>query len=409
MLGRGSVIFLCALALLAIGVVMVNSAQMRIEPVSEAPSPTAEVAADPVTLPAILRSREAIYAGVALGVLIFVSRLPAGWLDRPASMSQRHRWTLVTALAAALVCVLLAVYLPGIGKAVNGAHRWIRAPLIGQFQPSELAKWSIVPLLVWTTVGVRARPETLRGAMVPLVLLAMVTAIIVLEDLGTAVLIAGAGTMVLVAAGLRLWLVGAVAALSAPLLSLAVLTSAYRVDRVVTFIDPFNDPRGEGYHLIQSLATIGGGGLFGRGLGSGLQKFGYLPEDRTDFLFAVVCEELGLAGAALVCCIYVLLFAALSGVVRRATTPARRLFAFGVLVMLTGQTLINLFVVTGLGPTKGIALPLMSAGGTGWVLIAAALGAVIAIDRETTPDAAVSHPEEDAAMANRRAATIHPA
>ncbi|MEL7474480.1 MAG: FtsW/RodA/SpoVE family cell cycle protein, partial [Planctomycetota bacterium] len=134
-------------------------------------------------------------------------------------------------------------------------------------------------------------------------------------------------------------------------------------------------------HIIQSLGAIAGAGPFGRGLGHGLQKFGYLPEDTTDFLFAIVCEELGLAGAAMVCFIYAALINSLVAVARRETSVALRTLVVGVTATIGLQAAINLLVVTGLAPTKGIALPLMSAGGTGWILTAGAIGLVVSIDR----------------------------
>ena len=136
----------------------------------------------------------------------------------------------------------------------------------------------------------------------------------------------------------------------------------------------YQDPDGIGYHVIQSMAAVAGGGLPGRGLGNGLQKFGYLPEDTTDFIFAVVCEELGLIGAVVVVCLYAALLLSGFGIVRRAAHPFERLLGLGVVLTLGFQALINLLVVTGLAPTKGIALPLLSWGGTGWCLTAFSIG-----------------------------------
>ncbi len=209
----------------------------------------------------------------------------------------------------------------------------------------------------------------------------MVAGFVVLEDLGTGVLMVAASAIVLLAAGARLWHF----ALFAPPALLAVLaaivTSPYRVQRITSFLDPYADPQGSGYHMIQSLTTVAGGGVFGRGLGHGLQKFGYLPEDTTDFLFAVVCEELGLAGALLVIFLYAALTWFGTAIARRETCVTLRLMTLGVVATVTMQALINLFVVTGLAPTKGIALPLMSSGGTGWILTGFALGLVVAVDR----------------------------
>jgi cell division protein FtsW len=159
-----------------------------------------------------------------------------------------------------------------------------------------------------------------------------------------------------------------------------VIASPYRLTRIETFFNPYLQPQKAGYHMIQSMLAISGGEGPGRGLGYGLQKFGYLPEDTTDFLFPVICEELGVAGAAVVIGLYVLLLWAGLSIVRREGTLVLKLVGTGVLATVGLQALINLVVVTGLGPTKGIALPLISSGGTGWIMTAASLGLLVAMD-----------------------------
>jgi cell division protein FtsW len=163
----------------------------------------------------------------------------------------------------------------------------------------------------------------------------------------------------------------------------------------MAFVDPYADPQGIGYHTIQSLVAVAGGEGFGRGLGHGLQKFGYLPEDRTDFLFAIICEELGIAGAALVITLFLTLLFASLAVASRERSPLLRLFTLGVIATVCLQAIINLAVVTGLAPTKGIALPLLSSGGTGWILTAFSLGLLIAIDRGNAGFAASEAGRED--------------
>ena len=151
--------------------------------------------------------------------------------------------------------------------------------------------------------------------------------------------------------------------------------------RIMAFRDPYRDPEGIGYHTIQSLVAVAGGEGWGRGLGFGIQKLGYLPEDRTDFLFAVICEELGIAGAAVIIALFMGLLWAGFGVMRREHSPFLRLVALGITATVSIQAVINLAVVTAVAPTKGIALPLLSSGGTGWVLTAFSLGLIVAIDR----------------------------
>jgi cell division protein FtsW len=136
--------------------------------------------------------------------------------------------------------------------------------------------------------------------------------------------------------------------------------------------------------MIQSMSAVSGGGLAGRGLGNSIQKFGYLPEDTTDFIFAIICEELGIVGAGLVICLYAMLCLCALSIIRRTTDRFAQLLAIGIVATIGLQALINLAVVTGCGPTKGIALPLISSGGTGWVLTAFCLGLLVSIGRRAT-------------------------
>src|SRR5690606_10904877 len=164
-------------------------------------------------------------------------------------------------------------------------------------------------------------------------------------------------------------------------ITLAILTSPYRMRRITAFLDPWADPAGDGYHMLQSLAAIAGGEGTGRGLGHGLQKYGYLPEDTNDFLFAIICEEMGIAGALLVAVLFCGLVWSAIAIIRREPSRSLQLMALGIIATVSLQAVMNLVVVTGLGPTKGIALPMVSAGGTGWTLTAACLGLLLAMDR----------------------------
>ncbi|MEM1330850.1 MAG: putative peptidoglycan glycosyltransferase FtsW [Planctomycetota bacterium] len=383
----GHAIAVFVLALLTLGVVMVSSASMQVNPVT-----AASAGGDPtLTAPAleVLTGRHAVYLGLALLAMVLASRMPVrrvmGLLSRRESLAVHPLSGLIPcALLAAVLCgVLLLVYMPGVQRVVNGSARWVSIPGAGiGFQPSELAKWGCVLLVAWYAA---ARAPLMRsfwlGLAPGLALLGAVSLLIVVEDLGTGALVAAAGCVVLVAGGARLWQLIALAPIGVVGFVAAILQQPYRIDRVVSFIDPWSSPRGDGYHMIQSLTTIAGGAGTGRGLGHGLQKFGYLPEDTTDFLFAVVCEELGVFGAAIVIGLYAGLVACVWLVARQEREALPKLFTIGVMATLALQTLINLFVVTGMAPTKGIALPLMSAGGTGWIMTAFCLGLVVSIER----------------------------
>ncbi len=382
MLRSGQIVTLCALALLTLGVVMVNSALMTVAPVdgngNQLPGVTAE---------SILTSRSTLYMALALAALALCAMLPIRRLSRLAaaigSRNEEPRAALLplTLGVLGLLAILSTVYLPGIGHSANGSARWVRVGSLS-IQPSELVKWGMIALIAWYgTVRAAQMPSFWKGLLPALLALGVVCIVIVKEDLGTGVLIAAACGLVLLAAGARFWHLAAFVPLGLAGVVTAIVISPYRVQRILAFIDPFQDSQGTGYHVIQSMAAIAGGGGTGRGLGHGFQKFGYLPEDHTDFLFAVVCEELGVAGAALVITLYLLLILTGLSIVRRETDRLLKLLGFGIMATIGLQAVINLFVVTGMAPTKGIALPLMSSGGTGWILTAACLGLLAAMDR----------------------------
>ncbi|MBX3360959.1 MAG: FtsW/RodA/SpoVE family cell cycle protein [Phycisphaeraceae bacterium] len=393
MLRLGHFIALAVIALLTLGVVMVNSAGMSVAPIG-AEGWTEEG----VTPESILLSRSTVYMLLALAALIAGSILPvrsfAERFARPEPMT-RGDWKpdamVLCAGGMALVAVMAMVYLPGVGKSVNGAQRWIAVPGMGgfSFQPSEIAKWGMCLLVAWYG----ARRTTSLGSFITglapaLAVTGLVAGFIIIEDLGTGVLVGAVACLVLIAAGAKLWHFMAMVPLAAMGLLAAIATSPYRVKRIMTFINPYEDPQGAGYHMIQSMTAVAGGGGFGRGLGHGLQKFGYLPEDQTDFLFAIICEELGIAGAAIVIGLFIVLTLTGMAIAVKEREPMLKLLALSVTATVGLQAIINLFVVTGLGPTKGIALPLVSSGGTGWILTAFSLGLLVSINRgQEDPDA----------------------
>ncbi|MFK7960441.1 MAG: FtsW/RodA/SpoVE family cell cycle protein [Phycisphaerales bacterium] len=358
-------IILATLSLLGLGVLMVHSAGLRVG--TDAPLTVDRLVFGPV-------------AGKAIGALVLLTICA----HLPVARLGDRRWfrTPIPWLAAVSTVLLVVVLIPGIGTERNGAMRWLD---IGPgFQPSELAKWTIPAALGWWAIRMRDRMHRfMTGVLPPLALLGIATLLIGKEDLGTAVLLAAVGSLVLLAGGARILHFAAFAPLAVVGVIVAVAGAEYRMKRLQAFRHPFEDPEGINYHVIQSLAAIHAGGPAGRGLGNGVQKFGYLPEDTTDFVFSNVCDELGLSGATLVLFLFSVLIVAGLGVIARSRSPFARLLSFGVMLVIGLQSLINLFVVTAMAPTKGIALPLISQGGTGWWMTACALGLLVAIDRET--------------------------
>ena len=370
MLRPGHGLMLLTAALLSVGVIMVNSAGLTVG------------AAEPVSLTDILLGRTAILAALALAVMFLASRVSVERLYRAASAG------LVPWMILGMLLLLLAVHLPVIGREVNGARRWMNlGPL--SFQPSEVAKWSMIVVLAWYAARhVLVMGELNRGFVRPMLLVGLVCALIATEDLGTAMLVGAVSVCLLVAAGARLGYTALLAGPAAAGLAVAVLSNPYRLDRLRAFVDPWQDPQGIGYHVIQSMVTVAGGGVAGRGLGNSVRKFGYLPQDTSDFIFAIISEELGLMGViAVVCLLGAVLLCGLS-ILERVEHPFGRLLGLGILLTIGLQALINMMVVTGLVPTKGIALPLISAGGTGWVMTALGLGLLVAMDRPTVREPA---------------------
>jgi cell division protein FtsW len=389
MIRPGQALILCVLALLTLGVVMVNSAGMSLEP------------GNSVTVESILLSRSAAYMVLAMiamaaGAMLPVRRI-ADMVGPPYSMEEveaqpfrgRAGPVMMWVAVGALLGILGLVYVHGLGHAKKGSHRWLDIGGLS-VQPSEFAKWGLVVLMAWYGAKRAAVMNSFwRGLMPALAATGLVASFIVLEDLGTGLLVGMVAALVLLAAGARVWQMAALAPPALAMLGVAVASSPYRIKRLTSFLDPFADPERTGFHMIQSMQAVANGKLFGRGLGHGLQKFGYLPEVRTDFIFAVICEELGVAGAAIVVALYLGLLWAGYSILKNERSQMLRLVALGVLATVGLQALINLAVVTGLGPTKGIALPMLSSGGTGWILTAASLGLLVAMDRTREQEAPV--------------------
>jgi cell division protein FtsW len=253
-----------------------------------------------------------------------------------------------------------------------------------------LAKWLMPIGLAWYIARTGERMQRfVPGFLLPMAIVGVVALGIAGEDLGTAVLVTGVAVIMLLAGGANLWNAVAFLPVGAAGFIALVFISPYRLKRIFSVLDPYSDPQGSCYHIIQSMGAISGGGVAGRGLGNSVQKFGYLPEGTTDFIYSIICEEMGLLGAVAVLLLYVgLVWCIVQVVSSRVATDSRptldpmsRLLALGIGATVGLQAVINVVVVTGMAPTKGIALPLISRGGTGWMMTALCLGMVIAMDR----------------------------
>ncbi len=283
---------------------------------------------------------------------------------------------------------LAIVLIPGIGHEVNGSRRWLSVGPMN-FQASELARVLLLIYLASYIVRRQAElKENLHGFLKPLGVLIVAGGLLLLEpDFGAATVLMATGLGVLFIAGVKLRHFIALVTLAAGGLALIAFTSAYRLQRLTTFLDPWADPFNSGFQLTQSLIAIGRGELFGVGLGSSVQKLFYLPEAHTDFVFAVLAEELGLAGVLLTLTLFIVLawrafhisqLAAEAGLAFQAYCAA----GFGIWLGL--QTFINIGVNMGILPTKGLTLPLMSYGGSSMLVTLGWLGLLLRIYHEAS-------------------------
>lgn len=344
--------------LLSIGILMVFSTTAVI---------AKEASGDSTTL---IRSH-LLHLGVGLGAYFVFSRLDAEFLR-----------TYSRAALALILIILLLVLLPHVGLSAGGARRWISLGILS-VQPGEIAK---LVLVVYLAAYISRRGAKMSmfvpGTLVPLAISCAVCVLLLLEpDFGSCVVI---GIIVFcqlaVAARIKHLLLTGAAAFGA--LLLALVTSPYRMRRVVGFLNPFEDPASSGYQLVQSLIAVGSGGMTGTGLGAGRQKLFYLPAAHTDFIYAVIAEELGLLGASAVLFLFLLLG-------YRGFRLARRLaqdlylssLALGCTLLILLPALLNMGVVLGLLPTKGMVLPLVGYGGTAMVVDLSALGILLRLSK----------------------------
>lgn len=316
--------------------------------------------------------RQGVAVLLGLVLLYALCHVPLGLLQRLSP------WCLAASLA-----LLVLPMVPGIGESAGGAKRWVY--LMGlRFQPGEFSKLLFIVFLAGYLARQEDRLHTfVKGIALPFGLMGLVGLLYILKpDFGSVVVLGAITLIMALTAGSRLRhiLIGAVVCATAAVMLVAI--SPYRLKRIVAFLSPFDDPAGKGYQLIQSLIAIGAGGPAGVGLGASQQKLFYLPASHTDFIFAVISEELGLAGASLVlAAVAVILWRGIS----IAWRQAEDVFAFSLAIGLTGliviPALLNVGVVTGLLPTKGMVLPFIAYGGSSLITSLAAVGLLLAISR----------------------------
>lgn len=299
-----------------------------------------------------------------------------------ASRFNCHIWQkLAKGIYALSIVLLLAVLV--VGVEAGGAKRWVELPVVGQFQPSEVAKFSLICMMAAMTAQygekmADVRYGFLRVGCVVLVILALVA----LEKHLSAIMIIGIVSMVMMYVGgtQKRWLFLLIG-VAAVFLVLYVSVMGYASDRITAWLNPEADARGKGYQVLQSQYAIGSGGLFGLGFGMGRQKHLYLPEEHNDYIFAIVCEELGLVGAVGIIILFALLILRGYWIAMHAADRFSTMLAVGITTLLAVQVLLNMGVVSNLLPSTGVGLPFFSYGGTNMLMNLGEMGIILSISR----------------------------
>lgn len=366
--GKGSIdlpFLLLVLLLLSIGLVMLFSASF--------PSALAEYGDALYYL-----KRQAIFAAMGIVAMLIVGKLNY----------QRWRGAALLALGFSIFLLILVI-IPGVGITENNATRWLPFPVIGRFQPSELAKISVILYFADSISKKRERMLDFKQGVVPYVVILFVIGVLMLLEphLSGAILIVGTGAIMMVIGGISGWLTlagigGATVVIFAYIKLVEAGIMKYGASRILMWKNPWLDPLDDGHQMVQSLIAIGSGGILGTGLGKGFQKFRFLPEEHNDFIFSIVCEELGLIGASVIMFIFALLIIRGYWIALHARDRFGALLAAGITTQVALQTFLNIAVVTGLVPATGISLPFFSYGGTALIIQLVEMGLVLSVSRQ---------------------------
>ncbi len=318
--------------------------------------------------------RQGLFALIGLGILVAAAKMDYMKIKKYAPV-------VAPVLLIISVALLIVVLIPSIGIAANGARRWIDVGLF-KFQPSEAAKLAVILYAAVYLARFKGKIEDAKDLYRPLIVAGVVGALILAEpDLGTTGMILISILVLLFLAGAKLRHLGIIIATVAGAGYVAVISESYRLARFTAFLDPWADPQGSGYQVVQSMIAFGSGGLTGVGLGMSRQKFSYLPEAYSDFVFAVIGEELGLIGSLVVIMLFIAFAYFGFRIAFRATDNLGKLLAGGLTFAVMVQAVINIGAATSVLPVTGIPLPYISAGGTALILNMAGAGLILSIAR----------------------------
>lgn len=328
--------------------------------------------------PAYYFTRQAVFAALGIAAMFLIGRI------------NYERFRAVSKLLLLVsIALLILVLIPGIGvgRETHGAQRWIRVTSTMQFQPSEVAKFGVILYFADSISKKKERMKTIRYGVLPyLFILGVIAALMMKEPhFSGTVLIVGIGAVMMFVGGIRTYWVGVgFAGVAAVVYAFMTGLIKYNSSRIAIWQDPLSTEwmQGDGYQIRQSLLAIGSGGLLGVGLGRSRQKFMYLPEEHNDFIFSIICEELGLIGAALIMALFALLIIRGYWIALHARDRFGSLLAVGVTTQIALQVFLNIAVVSNLIPNTGISLPFFSYGGTALAIQLAEMGVVLSVSRQ---------------------------
>ncbi len=355
-------LFLAALALVCASVVMVYSA-------------SALVALERYQQPYLFVTRQVMWALLGIALLTIVMRV-----DYRVYRNETLIWTLLGIVALLLIAVLFS-------RPINGTRRWFGVGGFG-VQPSELAKIVVIFFTALMLERRMHRVDELRYSLLPIgLIVGVLVGLILLEpDFGTAMSLIAVAAFMVFAAGLSYKYLIGTALVVLPMLYVVLMSADYRRRRLLAFLDPWQDPLGDGFQIIQSIISVGTGGVFGKGLMAGVQKLFYLPYPHTDFIFAVIAEEAGLIGASvIIACFCVIAWRGMRAALR-APDGFGAFLALGLTLMIVVQAFVNMSVVLGLAPTKGIPMPLVSFGGSSLLINLLGIGVLLNISQHGNPE-----------------------
>ena len=317
--------------------------------------------------------RQAVFCILGIGIMISAKNIPCALYSK-----------LVYPLLIISFFLLTLLFIPGIGHKVSGACRWLR--FCGfSFQPSELVKFSLAVYMAYSMSKKGSNMESFSKGLLPHLLIAgaFMLLIILQPDLGTMVILGCWLLIVLFVGGVKVLHLFSIIILFIPVVAFLIWNADYRLKRWWAFINPWDDPKGIGFQIIHSFLAFGSGGISGAGLGNSKQKLFYLPEPYTDFIFSIIAEELGFIGVTVIICLFGVLIMRGMKVALNARDLYSSYLAFGLTCLIGLQVLINMGVVTGLLPSKGLTLPLISYGGSSLVLNLLCIGILLNISSET--------------------------